>query len=191
MILLVFLSGIMIMQLYWRTSLLSKRCMQRWRDMFAIFKNTYDLHYSQVLHLQICLLAKVYLQAPNQSFPSFSEMQSGNKSASLTHAFPLRLNQTVLPSGFSSYTESREQESFLWSIHCQAFCMFCGCWWWWLCCLKPPSSIVLKCCVVFRGQGGRDVPCGTYVCARKASFSTTYSAAGREFTDSKTKAHIK
>lgn len=46
--------------------------------------------------------------------------------------------------------------------HFSHFCAFC----WWFYCLKWPPNAVLKCCLVFQGAEGYQVPYGENICIK-------------------------
>ena len=112
-------------------------------------KNTVNPHYSHILYLWICLLAKIYLGPPSQNLWHFCahcghvHVWSGQKFELLDMYVP-------------SWGWMRQCSAFLFQlIYCKQ-CPFCGrfsatsflSFCWWFCCLKWPPNTVRECCPV-------------------------------------------
>lgn len=142
-------------------------------------------HYSQILCLQICLLANIYLSPPNQyswGFPGHSwRCMEWWKTCVAQRARPswggTRRRFTLL-----FQLSKRKQASFSWSIWCHIFRIFCAVCWCFHC-LKWSLSKMQKFSPAFLSTRRLCHALERKYVLDKPHSGLTYSAVSHEFQD--------
>jgi len=131
--------------------------------------STVNPHYSWILYLWICLLAKIFNPKVNTCSAFVvtcrqAQRQKNVPSVCIPSSGPIRWHCPFI----SALTLKTSILFMVYLMPCFShFCAFS----WWFCCLKCPPSTVLKCCLVFLRTRRRGMCLTEKKRVRWASFS--------------------